>query len=355
MKLAIITDTHWGVRNDHPAFLENSKLFLDKVFFPTIEKLGITQVLHLGDLVDRRKYINIHTARRLREDFLFAMQLRNITFSIIAGNHDTYFKNTNQVNSLVELVYGPLPEANIFWSPCEWHIGGLKVCMVPWICDANRKETEELIRKTDAKVCFAHLELDGFEMYKGTVNIGGDDPILYGNFDAVYTGHYHHKSSRSNIHYLGSHGQFTWSDFDDVRGFHIFDTATQGIEFIENPYTMFAKIWYDDRDKTLEDIINQDYSIYNNKMVKVIVTSKTNPYWFDKFIDELEKKSLVDMQVVEDHQNLDLQDDEEIIDEAQSTIDIFRKYIETSSIPGTNKLKLEKVIEELYSEALSLE
>ncbi|MGZ4849795.1 MAG: metallophosphoesterase [Candidatus Bathyarchaeia archaeon] len=353
MKIALLSDTHWGVRNDHPAFLDNTKLFLDNVFFPYIDSNNIEGIIHPGDLTDRRKYININTARRLREDFFNPLEARNLFFDIIAGNHDTYYKNTNKINSLSELIQNP--KHRVFWEASEQLYDGLPILLLPWICDDNRAQSLDVVRNSNAPICMAHLELDGYEMYKGVVNIGGDDPSLFGHFDAVYSGHYHHRSSRRNIHYVGSHGQFTWSDYDDIRGFHILDTQTKEVTFVENPYTMFEKVWYDDRDKTVDDILEQDFSRFNNKMVKVVVTAKSNPYWFDKFIDEIEKQSVIDMQVVEDHRNLDLQNDETIIDEAQSTIEIFRSYIESASIPGTNKLKLEKTIEELYAEALSIE
>ena len=353
MKIALIADTHWGVRNDHPAFLNNNRLFLENVFFPYIDTNRISTIIHAGDLVDRRKYININTARSLREDFLDPICDRRINFDIIAGNHDTYYKNTNGINSLQELVRGE--RQNYYINPFEWEYDNCKILLLPWICDDNRLISMDIVRNTNASICIGHLELIGREMYKGSVSMVGDSPSLFGNFDAVYTGHYHHKSSVDNIHYLGSHAQFTWSDFDDERGFHILDTETRSVEFIRNPYEMFAKVWYDDRDTTLEAILKQDFSAYNNKMVKIIVTAKSNPYWFDKFIEELEKQEIIDMQVVEDHRNLDLQDDDAIINEAESTIEIFNKYIETGSFPGTNKLKLQKVIEELHIEALSIQ
>lgn len=353
MKIALITDTHWGVRNDHPAFLANTKKFLDHVFFPTLDNRNIKHIIHAGDLVDRRKYININTARALREDFLDPICDRGIYFDIIAGNHDTYFKNTNGINSLAELVRND--RQRIIINPYEWEYDGLNILLLPWICDDNRMFAEQIIKESNAPICIGHLELEGYEMYKGNVCLDGDDSSKFGRFDAVYSGHFHHRSSRSNIHYLGSHAQFTWSDFDDVRGFHILDTETRAVEFIENPFTMFEKIWYDDRDKTIEDVLGQQFGSLSNKMVKVIVTAKTNTYWFDKFIDEIEKSSVIDMQVVEDHRNLDLQDNEDIIDEAESTLEIFRTYIESASVPGTNKLKLEKTIEELYAEALSIQ
>ena len=94
MKIALITDTHWGVRNDQLAFLDNNKKFLDDIFFPYLDAHSIDTVIHLGDLVDRRKYLNINTAKRLRDDFIRPLHRREIRPYLIIGNHDTYYKNT---------------------------------------------------------------------------------------------------------------------------------------------------------------------------------------------------------------------------------------------------------------------
>ena len=66
MKIAIITDTHFGAKGDSQIFLEHTFKFFEDVFFPTIKERGITNVLHLGDLMDRRKYVNFHTLHQMR-------------------------------------------------------------------------------------------------------------------------------------------------------------------------------------------------------------------------------------------------------------------------------------------------
>jgi len=352
MKIALITDTHWGVRNDHISFMDNSKLFLDNVFFPLLVKHNIGTIVHLGDLVDRRKYININTANRLRVDFLD--KIKDYDVHIIAGNHDTYFKNTNEVNSIRELVdekydfkiYDRYAEEVIF--------DGTPILFIPWICDDNRQRTVEIINGTKSTIAMGHLEIQGFEMYRGSIVSHGDDACLFDRFDMVLSGHYHHRSSDGPIFYLGSHGEFTWSDYDDPRGFHIFDTETRELTFIENPYKMFKKIWYNDIDETF---INSDidYTQYKNCFVKVIVTNKTKLLWFDKFIENIETENPIDMQIVEDHLNLHLEDDNDIINEAESTVDIFKKYIQNIEYQNIDKEKLTKKIIELYNEAATLE
>ena len=353
MKIALITDTHWGVRNDNIAFLENTKTFLDNIFFPYLDEHSIKNIIHLGDLVDRRKYINFYTANRLRKDFLVPLDERGITMDVIAGNHDTYFKNTNEINSLTELVDQKYNGISIYYEPIEKVYDGVKILLLPWICDDNRERTYKIMETTNAQICMGHLALQGFEMYKGSPISDGMDPGSFGRFDVVCSGHYHHRSSNGHIFYLGSHGEFTWSDYQDHRGFHIFDTETRELKFIQNPYKMFKKLWYNDKNEDfLKTKIN--YSEYAGSIVRVIIQNKTNPFWFDKFIENIEQQNPVEIQIVEDHLNLNLEEDSDIVDEAESTVDIFKKYIKAIETP-INKEKLENKIVEIYNEALTLE
>ena len=354
MKIALITDTHWGVRNDNIAFMDNSKKFLDEVFFPYLDANNIRTVVHLGDLVDRRKYINFNTATRLRIDFLDKLANRGLDVHMIAGNHDTYYKNTNSINALHELVVGKY-DFNIYDQiPREVEFDNLTVLMLPWICDENREVCLHKIKTTPAQIVMGHLELAGFEMYRGSIVSHGDDRNLFDRFDMVLSGHYHHRSSDGSIHYLGSHAEFTWSDYDDRKGFHILDTETRNLTFVSNPYIMFYKVWYDDVTPGHEPE-RLDLSYCKGKIVKVIVKNKLDPYKFDMFIDRIEKFGVLEMQIVEDHLNLSVATDEDIIDEAESTINIFKKYIDQVNSSNLNKDKLEKTIVELYNEAIAIE
>ena len=351
MKIALITDTHWGVRNDQLAFLDNNKRFIDEVFLPYLDAHSIRTVIHLGDLVDRRKFLNINTAKRLRSDFIQPLHARGITPHLIIGNHDTYYKNTNSVNSIREFYEH---DFTIYESAAEVEFDGVPILFIPWICDDNRDDTLKLIGATNAQIALGHLELAGFEMYRGSPVSHGDDRVLFDRFDLVCSGHYHHRSTAGNIHYLGSHAEFTWSDYDDPKGFHILDTETREVAFIENPFKMFRKVWYNDKDKTSEEVMDRDFSKYAGAYVKLIVSNKDNPFVFDLFTTKLYEAQPLEVTIVEDHRNMDSIDEKDLLNEAEDTLTILSKYIGTIESNVDNK-ELDKLMRSLYNEALQME
>lgn len=354
MKIALITDTHYGVRNDNTAFANFQNKFFHDTFLPYLKKQDIKQVIHLGDLMDRRKFVNYITLKNVKDNFLNPLLAEGISLTVIAGNHDTYYKNTNEVNSLRQLFEGMHPDFSIVWDkPKELDIAGCKILLCPWICDDNVEQSMAAIRDTSARVLMGHFEIAGFEMHKGSICDHGMGTDEFAKFDLVCSGHFHHKSTHRNISYLGAPYEMTWSDYADPRGFHVFDTETRDITFIRNPYSMFYKIEYSDEDMTIEDISRLDTSGLTGSYLKVIVKAKTNPYLFDLFIDKLQQSGAIDIKVVDDHLNLDLADDDTSVDEAQDTLTIMNKYIETIEFRGDRK-RVEHFLRELYQEAINL-
>lgn len=355
MKVALLTDTHFGARNDNQAIANYFNKFYQETFFPYLDEHNIKHFIHLGDVVDRRKYINFVTARNLKNMLVNPLLERGIDCTFIIGNHDTYFKNTNEVNSLTEL-YGDsnIPNLDIVWEPKTKRFGDTDILLMPWICSGNYDQCLEAINGTKAQVLFGHLEIKGFTMYRGSVNLDGFDPKSFDRFDTVCSGHFHHRSSVGNIHYIGNPYEIVWSDYEDARGFCVFDTETREIEFIRNPHKLFHKIHYDDMNKEMEEVLSEDYSEFANSFIKIVVRNKTNPYWFDLLIDKLEKAQPIDIQVVDDHFNLDMEDDDDIVDQAEDTMTILHKYVDTINTK-VNKPKLDKLLRDLYNEALSVE
>jgi len=352
-KVALICDTHYGMRGDLTSLHPYLDKFYSDVFFPTLEINNIDHIIHLGDLVDRRKFINFVTANHLDSTFIQPLLKRGIKLDVMVGNHDCPFKNSNKFNA-IETLYGGVNNINIYTTPKEVSVKGFPILYIPWVCSENVATTMEAIQGTRAQIALGHLELTGFEMHRGAVCEKGMDASLFGKFDLVCSGHFHHKSTIGSINYLGAPYEMIWSDFNDPRGFHILDLDTRQLEFIQNPYNLFHKVFYDDVSVSMEDILNQHFEKYNSTYVKVIVKQKNNHSLFDTFIDKLEKSNPIDVQVVEDHLNLDLEDDQEIVDEAEDTLTILNKFVDTLNIKS-DKITVKQVIQELYNEASSME
>ena len=348
MKIALITDIHIGARNDSLIWDDYAQKFWNDVFFPYIDKHNIKTVFDLGDTFDRRKYINYNILSRSTNYLFKPMMDRNLDVHIIAGNHDVSYKNTNEVNSpdLLLKKFG----FNCYHEATEKEFDGLKVAFLPWICSDNYQESMAFIHNTNSLFLFAHLDIAGFEMNKGgSVSTHGFDKNIFAKFDTVVSGHFHTKSKQGNIFYLGTPYEMTWADYNDPKGFHIFDTETKKFEYIRNPNTLFKKIYYSDVNKNLEDLLKVED--IQGSYVKVIVKDKSNPYWFDMYLDALEKMNPAQLQIVEG--SIFVDEDEEIIEGCEDTLTLLRKYcsqIETQ----VDKKKLDVFVSNLYSEALEV-
>ena len=349
-KIALVTDTHFGARSDSIPFDNFFRRFYDETFFPEIDKRGIKTILHLGDCFDRRKYINFNTLSSCRNYFFDEIKKRNIELHMLVGNHDTFFKNTNDINSPRLLLKDY--EFNVIDSPSELEFDdGSKIFMMPWICTDNYNQSMEAIKTTDAQVLFGHFEIAGFQMYKGHENDEGFDPKIFEKFDLVCSGHFHHRSSDRNINYLGNPYELTWADFEDPRGFHIFDTSERSLEFIQNPFTIFSKVYYDDEKV---DPSTVDISQYANQHIKLIVVNKKDYYKFDQFIERLYKVNPLELKIIEDLSEFeaDAMGDQEV--DLEDTVTLLSQYVDSLETEA-DKDRIKTLMKTLYVEAQNYE
>lgn len=346
MKVAIINDTHFGARGDSITFTNHFNRFYSNVFFPTLEKHEIKTVYHLGDLVDRRKFININTLNNMKVNFLDRLIGKDV--HIIAGNHDVYHKNSNVLNVLNEVVcpYG----FNVYLQPTEVK----DILFLPWINSENFKQSIDTLKTTRCNTVFGHLEIKGFEMHRGTVSDDGLDMDLFSRFDLVASGHFHQKSTRGNIHYLGAPYEITWADHGEIRGFHIFDTKKRKLEFINNPYVIFHKIEYDDERDNIDVLRNQDFSHLYGSYVKIIVKKKNNPYWFDLFFDAVETSGPVDIRVIDGMEQNISEGQEGEGSVIMDTNEILKEYTSKLNLEDSQRKKLDELLRKLYDEALTV-
>lgn len=344
MKVAIITDTHYGARKNSKLFHDYFLKFYNDIFFPYLQEHGITKVVHMGDAFDSRKTIDFSALSWAKNNIFDRLQEMGIDVHLLTGNHDCYYKNTNEVNA-VDLLLREYDNVTVYSKATEVKLDNLKVLFIPWINQDNEEETFKLIKNTSCVCAMGHLELSGFKAHRGVVMEHGMESKLYQNFKKVFSGHYHTRSDDGTIFYLGNPYEMFWNDVNDTRGFHIFDTETMEHTPINNPYKLFYNIYYEDTSYQTFDVRE-----YVNKIVKVIVRQKNDTKKFEKFIDKV-TDAAAELKVVE---NFEVNDPEEFeVFESEDTLSILDRYIQEAEIK-LDKSRVKSIMRETYQEACEL-
>ena len=342
MKIALITDQHLDGRKGSLAFWNYFQKFYDEIFFPTLEKEGIRTIIDLGDTFDNRKSMDYNTFNRV--DTNYFQRLKDYEVHMILGNHCTYYKDTNKINS-PELLLEKYDNINIYSEPKEILLGGKAFLMMPWINSGNKEDCLQKISSSEADIMCGHLECDGFEVTPGMKFEGGFKVSAFKNFDRVWSGHFHHKSKHGNVQYLGNPYQMFWNDYKDTRGFHIYDTESDKLKYIKNPFEIFDKIFYDD---TRVDYNKQDVSDYKDKYIKLIVEEKRDYQMFETLVDRLYNVGAHDVKIAETLVDADAVDDVEL--NTKDTLTLLSEYIDEIDLQ-VSKPDLKKLMQSLYIES----
>jgi len=344
MRVAVITDTHYGARKGSTHLHNYFQLFYDNIFFPTLEREKIDTIIHMGDIFDSRKSIDYQSLEWAKQ--VVFEPLRKYKVYAITGNHDCYYKNTNHVNS-PELLLNDYSNISTFSKATEINIDGLDILLLPWINSENYDESLEAIQNSKSKVAMGHLEINGFKATRGHMMEDGMDTDVFSKFNAVYSGHFHTRSTDGKINYLGNPYEMYWNDVNDTRGFHIFDTDTITHAPINNPYKLFYNVYYEDTPYQ-----TFDSTPYENKIVKVIVRKKTNPKQFQKFIDKLYATGIQDLKIIENFELIEGEDFE--MDEDENTLSLLNRYIDESEF-DLDKNIIKGIFQDLYRQACEVE
>lgn len=346
MKAVILNDTHFGFKNDSPIMLEYFLSFFEKQLFPYIKENNIKTLFHLGDLFDRRKYINFKTLNSVQERFFNPLLNMGVKCIIICGNHDTYYKNTNKINSLDELA-SRYSNWSIYSEPTEVELSTGCVALLPWINPENEQAAAAFVENTTCSVLFGHLELCGFQSIRGVSVEQGYDSKYFNKFESVLSGHYHIKSSRDNIHYLGTQYQMGFSDVWEEKGFHIFDFKDRTLEFVQNRERLFYTLDYyeDSKDKI-------DFEEYKNKYVKIFIKNKTKQPLFEKYLDKFYEVGVAELAVAED---IATNPELVAVDVHKDTLQLLHEEIDSISEKSIDKNILASIINTAYNSALSKE
>lgn len=344
---AILGDTHFGCRSDLGLFHKHFDKFYDQLVADLIDQ-NVKHVFQLGDLFDRRKYINFQTLKESKRYFFDRLKENNITLHTLVGNHDIFYRESLQVNTQ-SLVLGEYGNVWTYDKPTTQTFGNTTIDIIPWICRDNEKEIVDFIRASKSDLCLGHFEIAGFAMYRGMESHEGLSVEMFEKYEHVFSGHYHTRSQKGNITYVGTPYEMTWQDYGDPKGYHIFDTGTRAATFIQNPHTIFTRISYDDT-QDLVDLSSLDLA---DRFVKLVVTTKTDLFKFDQFVQKLYNKGAYEIKIVEDLSEFS---DGEIGEEInlEDTMSVMSHYIDSIETDA-DKEKIKSFMKTLYVEAVNME
>jgi DNA repair exonuclease SbcCD nuclease subunit len=342
-KFVILGDCHMGVRNDSEKLYQNQELFYSKVFWPYIEEHNIKKIIQTGDLFDSRIKVNTRTLQFSKRILFDVAKKRGITIHSIAGNHDAYYKDSLKIVT-GQQVLKDYTNVHIYSKPTEISIGGIKISMIPWICKENETEILDYIKDDENRFCVGHFELALFRYSKSSVAQHGLDSAILKNYEMVFSGHYHSKSVKDNIIYVGTPTENTWEDYDDGKGFWILDTETEKPEFIPNPYNLFEAYHATSSDdiKALKKTTGLD-----NKFIKLFVDYEATDKEINSLVEKWNEQAIHDLVVIKTTDQVtengvvstkDLATNRELID----------KYCEENSVPTPAR----NMLLELYDGAM---
>ena len=351
-KVAILGDTHFGVRQDSRIFMDHQKKFFDEVYFPTLEEQNIEYQIQLGDLMDRRQSASFYTSSFVKDVYLEESRKRNIGGDILIGNHDIYYRSSIEINSWMELFkaqYNDLFDG--ITSPITKEIYGVEIDLIPWICEENHDEILKFMSNSSSEYLFAHLQLSGFPMMRGINSDTGEDASLFNQYKTVFTGHFHTHSYNDNILYTGTPYELTWSDFNDPKYFFLWEPETGEIETVQNPFNLFHKVIYNDEQNDPQDYLNMNLAPYENSFVRIIVEQNNDPKYLESFIERMGRIGKpYDLQVTNTVVSYREEDIEDI--EVQDPLTILMNSVEESN--KERKQRIQKDIMNIHTEAMSM-
>lgn len=347
-RVCILGDTHFGVRNDNILFHDHFEVFFKEMVNDLIAR-DINVIIQLGDLFDRRKYINFNTLSRSKQYFFDLLANAGITLHTLVGNHDAHFRETLEVNSS-SLVLGEYMQGQsvfVYEDPTTITIGNTTIDVIPWICKDNEQDVMKFMANSRSDICVGHFEIASFSMYKGVEAHGGLPIDMFEKYEHVFSGHYHTRSKKGNITYVGTPYEMTWQDHNDPKGYHIFDLDSRSIEFVQNMRSIFVRLDYDDS----KPLIDLDAVELTDRFTRVVVSTKTDLYKFDQFMSKLYGKGCYEIKVIEDMSEFkegDIGDDIDLED----TMDVVANYVDSLDTDA-DKESIKAFMKTLYIEAIN--
>ena len=350
-RIFILGDVHIGIRANSMEWFEITKSYFEDFFIPMLKehvKPGDVLV-QLGDMFDNRQSVNLKFNNYAIDLFTRIGQI--IETHIIVGNHDIYFKNSNDVSSLDSFKF--IPNVHVYKEPRLLDFGKAKCLMLPW-CSTPKQETEILNSfKNKADYVFSHSEMAGLMLNKKVKQEHGTSINSFSTYKRVYSGHIHYSQSNKNIVMVGNAYQMTRSDCDNVKGVYLLDLETGEHKFIENNFTpKFVKL---NLIKIIDKTIDEIKDIMRNNFVDMYIASdipvKYNLSSFMAMVQNEARK--IEPNIYDEKTYIDIDNISEEIQNGYknfNVVNLCNTFIDSMNVDKQNKDKLATEIAKLYND-----
>lgn len=325
MKHVLFTDLHVGLNINNDIWYNlpiNAVQHLTK----TARRRNIRSIIFLGDFYHDRKELSIKAIDSAR---IICEMLNDFNTHIICGNHDAYFKNTIDLNSLQTI--DKFENINIITKPTVIYD---KIGLCPWSLN---------YRELNTKILMGHFDIKDFKMNDSASSINGEDISSFKDYEIVLSGHFHTISMRDNVIFIGNMYGHNFNDVDATRGYWVFDDETLEMEFVE----------FEEAPKFIKVIdMEYDETKIKGNIIKVILTKEHSE---QSIIDYLTKlNSLEPLELDVDYSKIKIDDVEmEMNDDVSfSSLDekqIFFDYLGKITIPEHLKVQTcKKILNDLF-------
>lgn len=339
MRIGIIGDIHIGAQENNENFIDYQMESL-KWAYEKFRENNIKNIIYLGDILDKRRQITF----KVLKSFYNIFGPDDFEHYILAGNHDCYYKDTNEINSIDLLLEDFKHICTITQEPKEIEIENEKLLFVPWINKTNLEQTEKNIKKSTAKYVFSHLDISGFEMTRGILSTTSSIRLeLLDKFNKVITGHYHNYSNKGDITYIGSLCEQNWNDLDIDKFIGVLDTEKDELEKIKSPFKLYHKIVI--KNDELEENIEQ----YRDKNIRIYLYTDRNikiEKYIDSIIEVAYNVNVIDEQVITNIPDIEVESDYKIIN-------LWKNYLDELEFKTTEKNAINKIFEETYYKVIN--
>lgn len=354
-KIWFISDLHFGIRSNSLEWLQIQKDYFNNWLIPLLKKeMQKDDILFvLGDVFDNRQSLNLLVLNTVLE--IFEEIAKIIPIHIILGNHDTFRKNSNDINSVKILQY--INNVIVYQEPKTLVITKNNISktllIMPWRSSIE-EELKTFEQYNNCNYLFCHTDIQGLKYNKTRLVESGSDKNIYNYFQKVFSGHIHYRQIVDNIVMIGCPIPLTRSDANNQKGIYVFDPFNDNLKFFENKYSpKFLKYHLED---VMEMTLEKFNKVIKNNFVDILVNQKWSlKFSFTDLMDNISDYRKINIISIIDDNNDNLNYDNNTSTDLSNfnIMKLTQIYVDLLNYSTKIKLLTAKKINELYNKVLS--